>query len=171
MPSNSKPRKKYRPKPVLLNPIDHVVQGVKPPAPDRVLKVQAINHGALHSLTRGKGTKADWDHVTWALNTALLLCELDVGAEYKDDVLAAMKAHNACGIRHVRGHNFGYTGPELMDVNRAMGMHDLQMPLVTVAEYESAQREVERRVMRGHISYSPKRSAHAPDKYPGQRRC
>lgn len=148
-------RSKYRPKGIIQDPIRYVIAGLKAPNQNAIEKVQIVNHGSLYSLTHGTGTRMDWDNITAALNVSLVLCEKGLGTEYKDDILNGMRAHNNCGIRHVKGKNFGYTGPELQAVSIALEVHDAQLPLVTVIEFERAHDEVVRRIAKGKIEFNP----------------
>ena len=58
-----KKRSKYRPKPVLRNPLEFVLSGLKPvrDLPGVYLDVQIKNREALDQVRRGLATKADID--------------------------------------------------------------------------------------------------------------
>lgn len=142
MGTSRKPKKKYRPRPVIQDPLTYVITGVRPAAPDLRARIETINHSAMHQLTHGKGTRQDWDEVAYALNTALVLAEdYKIGLDYLDDIRAALEAHRMCGVRQ-----FGYSGPELQAVNTALKIHEHQLLITTVAEHEKAMTKVMRNV-------------------------
>ena len=60
MPTSAKPRKKYRPKTRLVNPIDYVLEGFAPleRAPDNyLLNLKLTNHSAMTELLAGRATR------------------------------------------------------------------------------------------------------------------
>ena len=111
-----KKRSKYRPKPVIRDVLTYVISGFKPIAQDAAMRVKLINHGSLLALTRGEGTRTDWELVRNALNVAVVLAELECGNEYIEEIKLAMMAHAQCGKRFYKGQNFGYTGEQLNHV-------------------------------------------------------
>lgn len=159
MPSNKRPAKKYKPRPMMVNPVDYVVSGFKPIAPGSAVKLKLINHSAMLSLTNGTATKTDWDYICTALNVAVVLAEHGVGDDYFDDIKTAMMAHAACGKRYYNGGRFGYTGEQLTAVNKALEVHDAQVDIATVAEMEKAHMEVARRLADKKIEYRVKETA------------
>ncbi len=159
MPSNKRPAKKYKPKPILANPVQYVVSGFKPVSPAAATKLKIINHGAMNALVRGTASKTDWDYVCTALNVAVVLAEMGIGDEYLEDIKQAMMAHAACGKRHYNGGRFGYTGEQLTAVNKALEIHDAQVDTATVAEMEKAHMEVHRRLTHKIIEHRVKETA------------
>lgn len=150
MPSNKKPRKKYKPKGVFRDPVGHVLQGMTLLTPGTVLDVRTKNHNHLSNLVRGNGNKDDWKAVTGALNMAIVLDEQVYDGAYYANLLEALRAHGRCGVRHWNGGNFGYSGKDLAVVNLAFEVHDAQLERSTVGEIERAMSEAERR------SHNPK---------------
>jgi len=159
MPSNKKPRKKYKPKPVMLDPVGYVVGGMKPIAAENTLRLKLINHGSMKALTDGSATRTDWDYICTALNVAVVLAEYGVGDDYIEQIRAAMLAHAQCGKRMYNGGRLGYTGEQLTAVNLALEVHDAQIDTATVAEMERAHIEVQKRLNNKHIKYRVKELA------------
>lgn len=156
MASNKKPLKKYRPRPQIQDPLTYVLSGFKLPERSKTLKVQLINHGAMHSLTAGTGTRDDWQYVCNALNVAVVLAEMGIGDEYLPQIKEAMAAHAECGKRlYVHGRAV-YTGPQLTAVNLGVEIHDAQLEVANVAQMEKAHIEVTRRLHAGKIEYRVK---------------
>ena len=152
MAANKKPRKKYRPKPIIQNPVAFVVDGMQPADPSLVLTARLKNHGALKALVSGTATQADWQFVCNALNCSVVLAEdLHIGEEYLDEIKAGMLAHALCGRRAKTHGSFGYTGPQLTAVNTAIEIHDEQLATATVRQMESAAAEVKHRLTRKHF--------------------
>lgn len=149
-------KKKYVPKPVNPNPLG-LLAGSAPITASTLATVEVKHYSALDALTKGVGTRRDWDLVTHALNTANVLATLHkVGLEFFKDILKAQKAHNNCGVRRVKGANFGYTGPELQAVREALQVYEGQLLVASAKEVEAAKWEVTKRLAYGRFSYSPK---------------
>lgn len=159
MANNKKPRKRYRPKPVIADPVNYVVNGFKPVLQSHALRVKLINHGSLLALTRGQGTRTDWEYICAALNVAIVLAEQGVGEDYYDEIKAAMQAHAQCGKRYFKGQSFGYTGEQLNAVNLGLEVHDAQIDTVTVAQMEKAHLEVAKRIQDKNFTYRVKELA------------
>lgn len=152
MAANKKPRKKYKPKPILQNPVAFVVEGMQPADPGLVLMARLKNHSALKALVSGTATQADWQFVCNALNCSVVLAEaLHLCEEYLDEIKAGMLAHALCGRRAKTHGSFGYTGEQLTAVNTAIEIHDDQLAMATVKQMESAAAEVQHRLTRKHF--------------------
>ena len=145
MPKTKKPRKAYRPRAVIANPVGYVLEGMTRISRAEVVRMLTANHAAMMNLTKGEGTVDDWRVVTGALNMAAVLDEQVYDCAYQDELSEALKAHGRCGVRRWNGGNFGYTGPDLQIVNFALSVHDEQMTKATVGEIERALAETERR--------------------------
>lgn len=146
-------RSSYRPRPVIRNTMAYVAAGMVPPSDALQQKVQIINHGSLHSLTHGRGALDDWNNLSIAMHLALVICDQGTGDEYRHLVLDGLKAHNKCGIRRLQGKNWGYGGLELQAVSLAMEVHDAQIPLLTVREWERAHYAAIKNLEKGALPY------------------
>lgn len=145
MPSSKKPRKRYRPKHVLRDPVGFVLEGMTKLSESEVLRLLAVNHDAMLEITQGRGTVENWRVVTGALNMATVLDEQVYSAAYAKELADALKAHGRCGVRRWNGGNFGYSGEDLQVVNFALAIHDEQVRKATLGEVERALAESERR--------------------------
>jgi hypothetical protein len=150
MAKNKKPAKKYRPKYSVVpgfNPVEHAIQGARTATSDQQLKLRLFLHDAMHNLTHGKGSRADWDAVKQALNVSRAMANhKDGGSDYIDEIEVAMKAHLECGRRKLRTGNFGYSAQELQSVNLAIEVHEAQMAAMSRKDFEMAVTEVERAI-------------------------
>jgi hypothetical protein len=86
-------RSKYRPKPVLANPVAYVLEGFAPVTShaNYLLDVRIKNHGAMTALTQGRATRADMDILVASLNIVEALYRRGFGADYKDVVHAGLE--------------------------------------------------------------------------------
>lgn len=145
MPANKKPRKPYRRKRILLDPVSHVLTGMTVLAPKSVTNVLLASHSAMFEIVHGRGTLEHWRTVTGSLNMAIALDEQVYGSAEADTLKAALKAQARCGVRGYKGLSLGYTGPDLQLINHALGVHDVQLKQATVGEVERAMDECQRR--------------------------
>lgn len=154
MPASKKPRKKYRPKLNLQDPVGYLIEGMTRVSADEVVRMLATNHAALLEITRGEGTVETWRTVTGALNMAAVLDEQVYECAYQDELSEALRAHGRCGVRYWNGGKFGYSGPDLQSVNYAFQVHDEQIRKATLREIDLAVAESYRRARnpKEHIS-------------------
>lgn len=131
-------RSKYKPRPIVRDPLNYVLAGFKPISEKHQQTVAAMHHSALESLTHGTAKWSDWDVVRNMINTAVALSQTVYGNAYLDDLKAAMVAHAKCGRRFLDGKSLGYTGEELQAINTAVEIVTEQFRLSTVAEIERA---------------------------------
>lgn len=141
MPNCRKPRKKYRPKGVLPDPMSYVMKGFVPIAQvgDEAVKLKIKAYDALNNIREGRGEFKDVDQVVAAMN----VCEAlalggEIGKEYAAEIRAGQDALFAMAQRGADTGRFLFTGPELVAVNEAMEIHAAQMDIVTVAELQTA---------------------------------
>lgn len=132
-------KSKYRPRPVLLNPVEHAIKGVQrvgsiPAGTDLMIK----NHSSLDAIRRGEATKDDIDVLIAALNMTEALALMRIGQDWKDEIRAAQDALFAVGSRGAETGRFILRGPELTSLNLGMQIHDAQLAVSTVAELEKA---------------------------------
>ena len=131
-------RSRYRPKPVMLDPVGYVVAGLQPiAAADKELTTLGIkNHGAIEAVRTGQATRQDISNLVNMLNVATALAHMGQGADWLPELTAASEAIKSASKRP----RFLLTGPELTALNQAIGVHDAQMadPATTVQMLERA---------------------------------
>jgi len=140
-----KPRKKYRPGRVLLDPVGHVLTGFKPLAEIKstTARLKIGYHGALDLLRRGKASREEILCLGDTINmTEAMVHVTGLGVEYLPEIHAAEMALQALGKRD----KFLATGPELTALNRLAEIHDAQFKVVTVTEAEKALAYIEEKV-------------------------
>ena len=140
MPTSSKPRKKYRPKARLVNPMDYVMEGFAPleSAGTYLMDLKLVNHSAMTELLAGRATKKQMDALIAMSNICESLQRMGFGAEYKDVTTEGRYALVAITIRAVEKLKFVPTGLEIQMLNRLMELHDAQMDVITVQDMERA---------------------------------
>lgn len=140
MPTSSKPRRKYRPKSRLVNPIDYVMEGFAPleSAGTYLMDLKLVNHSAMTELLAGRATKKQMDSLIAMSNICEALQRRGFGEEYKDVTTEGRYAILSIVFRAVEKLKFIPTGPEIQMLNRLMELHDAQMDVITVQDMEKA---------------------------------
>ena len=131
-------RSRYRPKPVMLDPLGYVLAGLQPiaAATETMTTVGIKNHGAIEAVRTGQATRQDISNLVNMLNVATALAHMGQGADWLPELTAASEAIKSAAKRP----RFLLTGPELTAVNQAIDIHDAQMadPATTVQMLERA---------------------------------
>ena len=137
-------RSKYRPKPVLANPMGYVIESMTPVAQHDsfALDLQTKNHFALAMLTQGNATKADINVLISAFNITESLWRLGFGKEYRNVVDVGIRALRAVGKRGLDTDKFALEPDEADALNEAMELHDAQLEIITVGDMDRAVRIV-----------------------------
>ena len=140
MGTTKKPRKKYRPKPILSNPVGYVLESMTRVAdhdfPMVDLKIK--NHMAMTMLMQGTAVKDDMDKLIAMSNITEALWELGFGKEYRNVCVDGRYAILSIANRAIKHGKFTPTGPENTMLNMLMELHDAQMEVVTVRDMEKA---------------------------------
>jgi hypothetical protein len=137
----SKPRKKYKPKPVRLDATTWVINGFRniSETGDVVLHLKIKNHASIESLRKGEATRVDIDTIIGAFNMAEALARLQIGEDYSAEIKAGQDALFAVAKRGVdRDDRFVLKATELAAINLTMEVHDAQLEITTIGELEKA---------------------------------
>lgn len=131
-----KKRSKYRPKPILLNPLAFVLEDIKPIDQHEtfLLDVKLKNSAAMVSLMQGTATKKDMDALIAMSNITEALQRLGFGKEYGEVCVDGREAILAIVMRAVQRLKFIPTGLEIQALNKLMELHDAQMDVITVRD-------------------------------------
>lgn len=132
-----KRNKAYRPRQVIPDVMQYVKTGMAPlsVAATVLNRVQVANHGAMDSLTKGKGTRQDTITLGHMLITAKALAKHSIGRDWLpelEEAEAALKAVQARGGRYVM------RAAEITALNLALEVHDAQLDGCTVKQMEDA---------------------------------
>jgi len=135
-----KKRSKYRPRPVLVNPLGYVLESMKPVAhhDQYLIDLKIKNNQAMVALLRGEAVYSDIDTLIAMSNIVEALYKLGFGDEYKDVTVDGREAiisivHRATDIKR-----FTPTGLEIQALNLLMELHDAQMDVITIKDMERA---------------------------------
>jgi len=146
-------RSRYRPKPVMTNPVAYVIESVTPAAKhdSYLLDLKIKNHGSMHALTHGLATRGDMDVLIAMCNMVEALWSLGFGKDFEDVVVQGQASLLAVGKRGLSTGRFILRGPEMAALNLLMELHDAQMEVVTVGDIERGVELVHKRVRAGQI--------------------
>ena len=134
-------RSKYRPKPVLQNPMDYVLSGFKPvrELPGIYLNAQLKNRTALEQVRMGKAVKEDIDMLIGAFNITEALALSGMGRDWMEEIRQGQDALLALSRRGVaRGMRFIMTAKEWELLKVVMDLHEEQLAQATVHDIEKA---------------------------------
>lgn len=133
-------RSKYRPKPMLQNPLGYVLESLTPIAKmDKYfIELKIKNHMALANLTKGVAVRHDIDSLIQSVNMVEALYRLGFGREYFTEVRAGLDALHAVGVRGVETGRFVLKSDEMNALNVAMELHDAQLEVITLKDMENA---------------------------------
>ena len=133
-------RSKYRPKPVLQNPLGYVIESMTPVTKHEnfLLDLKIKNSESMVSLMQGRAIKADMDILIAMSNVTEALQQMGFGKDYQDVCVDGRFAILKI-IERARQHGrFTPTGPEIQLLNLLMELHDAQMDVITVRDIEKA---------------------------------
>lgn len=158
-----KKKSKYKPRPIISDPLNWVLAGLKPlsEVADEAIKLKLKNHDALKRLCLGEGDRDDANTVRHALNITFALTQTaSLGSDWHEEIEVAMDAVQSMGIRGLETGRFLFKGPELTAVNLAMELHDAQLDGCTVAQLEAALKYVFSEIRKGHVRLIKGSEAH-----------
>lgn len=139
-------RSKYRPKPILQNPIGYVLEGMEPVRShgSHALNLKIRNHLALSNLTQGKATRQDIDTLISMVNIVEALYRLGFGKEYAEEVKNGLDALHAVAVRGKDTNRFILKADEMNALNIISELHDAQLEVITVKDLDQAINLVEK---------------------------
>lgn len=140
MGNTSKPRKKYKPRAILVNPLGYVLESMTRVADHSfgLVALRILNSAAMVSLLRGTASKKDMDKLVAMSNIVEALYQMGFGAEYKDVSIEGRVSILSIVERSVKHGRFTPTGQEITALNALMELHDAQMNVITVKDMERA---------------------------------
>jgi hypothetical protein len=151
MGTTKKPRKKYRPKGIIRDPMAYVMESMTP-VRDHDYDLVALkikNSEAMVSLLRGTATKHDMDILIAMSNMTEAFWEMGFGKEYQNVCTEGRYALLSIAHRATSHGRFTPTGPEITMLNTLMELHDAQMDVITVKDMEQALLLVKKKLRAG----------------------
>ena len=133
-------RSKYRPKPVLQNPLGYVIESMTPVSQHEsfLVDVKIKTHMALMNMTQGKAVREDVDTLIQAVNVLEALYRMGFGTEYGDAMRNGLDALHSVGVRGAKSNRFILRSEEMKALNTIMELHDAQLEVITLKDMERA---------------------------------
>ena len=154
MPSNKKPRKPYVRKPINLMAHMEAQDRVRLLAyhedtRNSLITLKIKNHDALCNIRLGDGTADDIKTLVRAVNMCEAFMLLEIGDEYKADQVKAKNTIKSVCARAFDRHKFILTASELSMANLFLEIHDAQLEVCTLGEYNDACEIVSKSINKG----------------------
>lgn len=159
MPRSHRPRKRYVPKHVDLDPANAAIaRAALIPPHIRQQFTQPLQQ-AFQALRMGQGNWDAWRTVADALNVSERLAALAIARDHTDEIEAAQAALAALFDRHQATRSWTLRGPEIAALEQAVTIHKIQLDYATQGELYEAIDTVRRCVgqaLAGNVSPSAK---------------
>lgn len=133
----SKPRKKYRPKSVYLNPIQVAIANTKPLDDHGQSLINVKHPTAMSAIVRGEGGRDEWEILAGMVNMIRVISECFFQKSYVLEIIKASEALKAMRERYTKFNRFGFTGDELKVMNKVIVIADEMFKKVTRKELSS----------------------------------
>lgn len=153
-----KRNKKYRPKPVMADPLSFVLSGLKPfvSLKDEALSIMVKHRLALEALRTGRADRETIDKLIGIVNLAEAMADNGKGQEYLPDIHAAQAQLKALAARGAeRGMRFIMNAEQWAALKHVLDVHEAQLEASTVYDIERAFDLVMKRFRHGHIDLIP----------------
>jgi len=133
-------RSKYKPRPVLLNPMGYVIESMTPVSQHEsfLIDVKIKTHMALANMTQGKAVREDVDTLIEAVNVVEALYRMGFGTEYGDEMRNGLDALHSVGVRGAKSGRFILRSQEMKALNAIIDLHDAQLEAITWKDMERA---------------------------------
>lgn len=156
--SSVRKRSKYRPKLVIANSWERVIQGNQPIAAsfsDALTVLKIKHYAALDAIKKGRASRHEVDILIACFNISEAYARHGLGAEFIDEIERAQQAVDSMVQRAIKHKRFGCTGAELNAIATAITIHDEQLDNSTVKQLEDMVAFVEREVAAGRAQTLP----------------
>lgn len=145
-------RSKYRPKPVLADPLGFVLSGMQrlPQLKDQFLMIQIKNREALEQVRTGRATKDDIDRLIATANMSESLAIHGKGSDWLKEINESQHHLRALAERGARrGMQFVMKAAEWEALKLITDLHEVQLENSTVYDIEKAYDYVEKTIRAG----------------------
>lgn len=147
-------RSKYRPRPVLQNPLDFVLSGMQPLSrlKDQFLMMQIKHREALEQVRTGNATKDDIDRLIAMANMSESLAIHGKGRDWLKEINESQHHLHALAERGAqRGMKFVMKAAEWEALKLITDLHEVQLENSTVYDIEQAYDYVEKTIRAGKV--------------------
>ncbi|KND62350.1 Phage protein [Candidatus Burkholderia verschuerenii] len=114
-------------------------------------KVGLAYHLALEEMKKGRGTDTGMNQLVYALNLALVLCELGFGAEQGACIHHAQECLVRMGAEGRRGDRWNVDEDVYRAIGAALEVHDQQVGSATQADIRIAEETIKARLAAGDV--------------------
>lgn len=118
---------------------------------ERASTIGMACHWALKSLEEGNGSDGDMSQVAYAVNLAMMLCELGVGAEFIEYVREAQDCLAVAGAVSKRKGYWVIDEKSVRAIDLALHLHDQQIQMASQAQIGAAERAIKVRLEAGNV--------------------
>jgi hypothetical protein len=136
----SKPRKKYRPKPVHLNAVQRAMESVQVLPKHDTGELKAIVRQAFADFTTGQDCAANWKSMADALNVAEALSDIGIcsDATSRETIAAGASVLGAVAARHAERNTWALKADEFKALSEGLWLHRVQLDHCSLGEYQRA---------------------------------
>lgn len=120
----------------LINPINHAILGAGITQAHLLDKLRLRELAALEAMSKGNGTKVEWQELADMLNVCEVMALEGIGPEALPHCKAAQDALVQAARRYETTHKMGLTGPGIQALREVYEYHDLQRSSVPRSVYE-----------------------------------
>ena len=135
MAKSSKPRKAYKGRDVILNPMQVARANVMPLDDHGQALIKIKQSQAISNICQGDGTREDWDVIAGTCNVAILVSEAYFEKQYQAEIQAAKDAIICVKQRYKVHNRLGFKGDELKAINKLILIAEEQAKQITRKEY------------------------------------
>lgn len=135
MAKSRKPRKAYKGRDVILNPMQVARANVMPLDDHGQALIKIKQSQAISNICQGEGTREDWDVIAGTCNVAILVSEAYFEKQYQSEIQAAKDAIICVKQRYKVHNRLGFKGDELKAINKLILIAEEQAKQITRKEY------------------------------------
>lgn len=135
MAKSRKPRKAYKGRDVILNPMQVARANVMPLDDHGQALIKIKQSQAISNICQGDGTREDWDVIAGTCNVAILVSEAYFEKQYQSEIQAAKDAIICVKQRYKVHNRLGFKGEELKAINKLILIAEEQAKQITRKEY------------------------------------
>ncbi|WP_198390432.1 hypothetical protein [Burkholderia ubonensis] len=122
-----------------------------PIPPGHAMKVELACHLALEEMRMGRGTDTGMNQLAYALNLALVLCELGFRRDQETCIRRAQEYLARMGAEGRGGGRWCVDEEAYRAIGPALDVHDQQVETATVAEIRIAEETIKDRLAAGNV--------------------
>lgn len=148
MARSQKPRKAYRPRPVLLHAAANAIARQHPMTDDQTTDLGIAYWSALDIHMR-QPTDTQWGVLASTCNIALILAERGYGIEHIEAIKDALKGLQRAKTRAETGKSWALDADCFLSLRTALQIHDEQVKTAATIDMRHAVREIHRRIHKG----------------------